>query len=523
VETRAVRPRRIAWWHMAATAASLALLVGLAAIGVASLRSRFSTTPAFSPAIRSIAVLPLANVSGDPTQDYFSDGMTDELIATLGRVNGVNVISRTSVMQFKGSTSPVREVAQRLHVDAILEGSVMVVPGGRSGDNGAPKRVRINARLVLAGADTQVWSRTFEAIVTDVMALQSQVAKAVADGIDIHLTPQNRQALARVGNSPGTQVFDAFDLYLKGRYEWNRRTEPGLRQSVLYFKEAIARAPTFALAYAGLADAHNLLGDYGFVGRSDALKLAADAATKALELDDSLAEAHASLGFIRLNQFAWTASEAEFRKSLTLNPGYATAHQWYAFFLAQQGRFQEAVNEAGAAVALDPLSVGVHAMFGYVLTDARRYDEALAQYERAVALDPSFHHGYSDLAKTHMLRGDVVRALFNADKAAASGARDPFVLGDIGHVYAVAGNRTRALEMVDGLTARYQQHEAEAAMAVATIYAGLHDVGRTFQWLNLARAADDPVVADIKSDPRFDGVRDDPRFAKLLASVGLTK
>jgi serine/threonine protein kinase/Tfp pilus assembly protein PilF len=523
-KTGAVGPSRMASWHVAAIALSLVLLVGLAAIGVPSLRSQFSTTPAISPAaIRSIAVLPLANVSGDPTQDYFSDGMTDELIATLGRLNGVNVISRTSVMQFKGSTSPVHEIAKRLRVDAILEGSVMVVPGGKSSNEAAPKRVRISARLVRAGADTQLWSRTFETIVTDVMALQSQVAKAVADGIDLHLTAQNRQALARVGSSPGTQIFDAFDLYLKGRYEWNRRTEPGLRQSVLYFKEAIARAPTFALAYAGLADAHNLLGDYGFVSRSAALKLAADAATKALELDDSLAEAHTSLGFIRLNQFAWTASETAFRRALTLNPGYATAHQWYAFFLTQQGRFQEAISEAGTAAALDPLSVGVNAMFGYVLTDARRYDEALAQYEKAAALDPSFHHSYSDLAKTHILRGDVVRALLNADRASASGARDPFVLGDIGHVYAVAGNRTKAIEIVNDLAARYQQHDAGAAMAVATIYAGLRDVGRTFQWLNLARAVDDPVVADIKSDPRFDSVRDDPRFAKLLASVGLTK
>ena len=228
---------------MAAIAASVTLLVGLAAIGVASLRSRFSATPAVSSAIRSIAVLPLANVSGDPTQDYFSDGMTDELIATLGRLNGVNVISRTSVMQFKGSTSPVREIAKRLRVDAILEGSVMVVPGGTSGDKGAPKRVRINARLVLAGADTQLWSRTFETIVTDVMALQSQVAKAVADGIDIHLTPQNRQALARVGNSLVRKSSTHSILYSKGRYEWNRRRGAGTQAERSVLQGGDRRAP----------------------------------------------------------------------------------------------------------------------------------------------------------------------------------------------------------------------------------------------------------------------------------------
>lgn len=502
--------RRRPWWGGAALAMAA---VAALAIDLWGLRpAAVSRSEALPPgAIRSIAVLPLVNLSGDPSQEYFADGMTDELIGTLGRLRDVKVISRTSAMRFKGSKQPLPEIARALHVDAVLEGSVAVSPGAAS----AARRVRINARLIYAGTDTQMWDRTFETVVSDVVALQSQVAHAVAAGMSARLS-------SSIAGTPVQKDFDAFDLYLKGRYSWNTRTADGLRESVDYFTKAIARDGTFAAAYAGLADAFNMLGDYGLIARADAQRQAESNATKALTLDESLAEAHASLAFVRLNRFDWSGAESAFKRALALNNGYATAHQWYAFFLAQQGRFEEALREAAAGVSLDPLSPGVNAMYGYVLTDARRYDEALNQYLRTAALSPTFHHADSDLAKTYLLYGDRQRAISHADKAAAAGATDPFVLGDIGHVYAAAGQRVRAASIIDGLARRYENHEDGLAMAIATIYAGLGDADHTFEWLDRARAVADPVVADIKSDPRFDPVRRDPRFAKLLASVGLT-
>jgi TolB-like protein len=297
---------RIASWRQKGLLlAALALTLVLAAITWPLLRG--SRPPASVPgAIQSIAVLPLANLSGNPSQEYFTDGMTDQLIGTLGRLSGVSVISYTSVMQFKGAKKPLPEIVTALNVDAVLEGSVLLVPGNSQAQSASPSRVRINARLIQAGTGTQLWDRTFEAVVGDVLALQSEVARAVADGIGLRLTAQ-RQPRGQTG-----QDFNTFDLYLRGRYYWNMRTPEGLQRSIQYFREAIDRDPGYALGYAGLADAYNLLAGYGLAPRDEALRQGSAAATRALELDDELAEAHASLAFIHDERREWNAADAGF-------------------------------------------------------------------------------------------------------------------------------------------------------------------------------------------------------------------
>jgi TolB-like protein/Tfp pilus assembly protein PilF len=503
--------------------ATLAVVLALVAIVWPALSRR--TVPAVaSGTIRSIAVLPLANMSGDPSQEYFADGMTDQVIGTLGELAGLNVISRTSAMQFKGTKKPLPEIARALNVDAVLEGAVLVLPGAGAGNPGDAKRVRITARLIYAGTDTQLWDRTFERIGADVLALQGEVARAVADGINLHLTSQQQRALARSARG-SAQQFDAFDLYLKGRYYWNARTEEGLKRSIQYFQEAIELNPRFALGYAGLADAHSLLGYYGFVPRTEAHARAAAATSKALELDDSLAEPHASLAFLHEDLFEWQAAEAEHKRALALKPGYATGHHWYAYDLAQRGRFPEALNEIKTAMALDPLSVAVNGAYGAILLYARQYDEAIAQLERAIDMDPSFARNREQLATACLLKGLTARAIAETDRTEALGVRDAIVQSDIGYLRAMTGRRAAARAVLGDLVQRYRKHDDGTAFGIALVYAGLGERTEALDWLETAaRSLDkEPELSGLKVDPRLDGLRADPRFGKLLATVGLAQ
>jgi TolB-like protein/Tfp pilus assembly protein PilF len=447
--------------------------------------------------------------------------MTDELIGTLGHFSGVNVISRTSVMKFKGSKQTLPEIARALHVDAVLEGSVILLPGSRTADRSDPARVRINARLIQAGTDTQLWDRTFERIGGDVLRLQSEIARAVADGIDLHLTSQQQRVLAKNSESPKPQQFDAFDLYLKGRYYWNMRTDEGLKRSIGYFQEAIDRDPTYALGYSGLADAYNVLALYGFAPWSDTLQRASTAATKALALDESLAEAHVSLAFIHNQRLEWTDAEKGFKAAIALKPGYAVGHHFYANCLMQLGRFPEAIAEIDKAVELDPLSIAVIGGRGAILLVARRYDEAVTQLEKSVQMDPAVSRAHIILAEAYAHKRQYDRALAEIDTAAKlQGGGGATLRADIGYILAASGRRADAMKVVADLTNRYRQREGGSAGALGVVYAGLADKERAFEWLNRAVQTADPLLPDLKTDPRLDNVRGDPRFAKLLASAG---
>jgi TolB-like protein/Tfp pilus assembly protein PilF len=503
-------------WRAALLAASVIGAVGLGLLLWRAGGGRTAESP--GAPMRSIAVLPLVNVSGDPAQQYLADGLTDELISTLGRVDGLHVISRTSVMRFKGATAPLPEIAKTLVVGTVLEGSLLVVPGG--GGPAASRRVRINARLVRAGTDTQLWTRTFERDMTDVLLLQSEVAAAVAESVGMELLQGEGGAPGQAASQP-PQTPDAIDLYLRGRYQWNLRTREGFSRAAQYFKEALDRDPRFARAYAGLADAYNLQGIYGMISRADADTLARQAATQALKIDPSLAEAHASLGHIHSQRFEWDAAEASLRRAMELRPSYATAHHWYSAFLSQRGRLVEAMAAIDRAMALDPLSASVNAEKGVALMLVRRYDEAIVQVERAIRLDPAFARPHMVLAEALAHAGQYDRALAETDRAAKLGGEGVELTADIGYIHAVAGRRGQAVAIAKQLAAQYGSRLDGAAAGAATVYAGLRDVEQTIQWLERAWERRDAAIPDLKSDPRFDSVRMDPRFAALLKRAGL--
>jgi len=430
-------------------------------------------------------------------------------------------------MRFKGVNRPLPEIAAQLHVDAVLEGSVLLVRGDRSRSDDDRKRVRINARLILAGTDTQVWNRTFERVVDDVIALQTDVANAVTEGINQRLagrTPPMASQLAARGiqGTQREQNFDAYDLYLKGRYLGNQRTREVLERSVQYFQQAIQRDPNFAAAYSGLADAYNVLGNYGFMRHADAVTLSSAAAEKALSLDPLLAEAHLSLALVHEDRFEWAQAEERFMRALQLNPELANAHHLYADYLAIRGRIGEATKEIERALALDPLSAAVNTEFGALLILDRRDDAAIAQLQNALKLDPSLARAHMLVAEAYAHKRTYALAVAAADRAAALNSGDTELRAGVGYIYAVAGRRSEALDIVAELEVRLVRGEDAALGNLAAIYAGLNDRDKAFERLDRARDLRDPSVDYLILDPRFDTLRSDARFAKLLASLGLT-
>jgi tetratricopeptide (TPR) repeat protein len=359
--------------------------------------------------------------------------------------------------------------------------------------------------------------------------LQSDVARAVAEGINLHLTSKApgsaSPALAPNASrrSGGSQDFAAFDLYLRGRDQWNMRTEQGLNRSIEYFRNAIDRDPTYALAYAGLADAYNLLGLYGFMQRSQANAQARTAAARSLDLDSSLAEAHTSLGLVHMEQFEWEAADAEFKRALALKPAYATAHHWYADYLAKRGRMDESLSEIGRALALDPFDRTVNSARGVLLILARRYSEAVAQFEQLLRTDPGFADAHTLLAEALTHQAAYDQALAELDTAAALGGGNVGVRANLGYTLALAGRRAEALKVAGELADDYRLNQQAAAGGAAFVYIGLNEKDRAFEWLNRAREVHDSWIAYVKVDPKFDSLRTDPRFGELLASVGLAQ
>jgi TolB-like protein/DNA-binding winged helix-turn-helix (wHTH) protein/Tfp pilus assembly protein PilF len=367
----------------------LALVLGLSILAVWLFRS-----PGRAPTgIRSLAVLPLDNLSGDASQGYFADGMTDELITDLSQISALRVISRTSVMVYKGARKPLPQIARELNVDAVVEGTVL-----RSGD-----KVRITAQLIDASTDKHLWSQSYEGELRDTLALQNRVAGAIADQIRINLTPQEQAALKNVKVvNP-----EAYQSYLKGRYFWNKRTADGLKVALAYFNQAIEEDPKYAQAYSGLADTYALLGDwqYAVMTPTEAFPKAKAAAIKALELDNTLGEAHNSLAFI-LDGFDWDLDSGgkEFRRAIELNPGYATAHHWYAWHLSLLGRYNEAIAEMRKAENLDPLSLIINADLAELLVLAHSYDESIRQSRKTIEMDPNFALARNQLAQAYLQR-----------------------------------------------------------------------------------------------------------------------
>jgi TolB-like protein/Tfp pilus assembly protein PilF len=483
-----------------AALALLAIAVVLVGLRVSGPGDRLLGRPAPGD-INSIAVLPLANLSGDPEQDYFADGMTEALITELGKIRALRVISRQSVMRYKGTDKPLPEIAVELKVDAVVEGSVL-----REGD-----QVRITAQLIRADPERHLWAESYQRDLSSVMVLQSEVARAIAGEIRIAVTPaeEARLASARAVNP------EAHEAYLKGRYFWNKRTEEGFKRAVEYFQRAIEADPDYPLAYAGLADVYVVEPSYSVGSPQESISRLKSAAMKALAIDNTLAQAHSSLALAQaFYERDWLAAERGFERALALNPNYATAHQWYAHYLSAMGRFDEALAEIAQAAELDPLSPIISENAGKIFYRARRYGEAIRQCQETLEKNPDFPQAHDCLGLAYEQEAMLEEAIAEFQKAVEL-SPGSWQLGALGRTYAKAGRRREALEIADELEQLSEEGYVSRG-SLASMYASLSDNDRAFEWLEKGYEDRDWLVAFLLVDPRFDPLRDDPRFQDLL-------
>jgi TolB-like protein/DNA-binding winged helix-turn-helix (wHTH) protein len=491
------------FFEVAAAVAMLGLVIIIANLSRVSdmLRARI-----LSGKIRSLAVLPLVNLSRDAEQDYFVDGMTDALRERLEGISALRVISRTSSMHYRGSSKSLREIARELNVDAVVDGSVL-----SSGE-----RVRINVELIQAGMDQHMWSNSYEGDPRDIFILQSSVARKIADEINVTLTPPDRARLVRARTTDP----EAYQAYSKGRFLWNKRTEDDLKKAIGFLQQAIDKDPNYALAYDGLADCWIPLGWYGFVAPSEAFPHAKQAVTKALSLDDSLAEAHTSLAFVNAYYDRdWASADREFRRAIELNPNYANGHHWYAEFLSLMARHAEAIAESQRARELDPLSSIIDAWVSSRYYFARRYQDAVKEGRNAVEMDPDFAPAHLVLGHAYEQKGMLKEAVaeFEAASRLAGGS---MYSASLAHALAGAGRRSEALNLVGGLrTTAKRRFVSSYDLAICEI--GLGNREQTLDLLHAAVQEHSPRVAFIGVEPRFDDLRADQRFAALLRSLGL--
>ena len=497
----AVAPKRRLWPALRVIVA-LALVLGLPILAVWLFRSRGRAPTG----IRSLAVLPLDNLSGDASQNYFADGMTDELITDLAQISALRVISRTSVMVYKGARKPLPQIARELNVDAVVEGTVL-----RSGD-----QVRITAQLIEASTDKHLWSQSYEGELRDTLALQNRVARTIADQIRINLTPQEQAALKNVKVvNP-----EAYESYLKGRYFWNKRTANGLKVALAYFNQAIEEDPKYAQAYSGLADTYALLGDweYGVLAPKEAYPRAKAAASKALELDDTLSEAHASLASLGMFDWDWQSAGKEFRRAIELNPGYATAHQWYAWNLNLLGRQSDAIAEMRKAESLDPLSLIISADMADVLFVARLYDESIQQSRKTLEMDPNFAVARFELGQVYLEKHMHNEAVAQLQKAVQLSEGNPTFIANLARAYFASGKRSEAVKLLSDLKKRSNPSYSNAS-EIAVIYASLGDTDQAMNWLEKAYA--ERFNPGVLLRPGFDPLRSDSRFQNLVHRIGL--
>jgi TolB-like protein/DNA-binding winged helix-turn-helix (wHTH) protein/Tfp pilus assembly protein PilF len=492
---------RAIWTAGLTLAALLLLFVGL---NVGGLRQRVLGRP-LAPAIRSLAVLPLENLSGDEAQEYFADGMTDELITDLASIASLRVISRTSTAHYKGTRKTIPEIARELNVDAVVEGSV-----GRS-----PNKVRIRAQLIRAAPEEHLWAQSYERDLPDVLALQRDVASAIANEIKIHLTPQERQHLA----SARPINPDAYNAFLLGDYHSNKRNRAAMEKGIQYFQEAIRIDPSYARAYAGLASAYIERDIWGGLGVGKSADQVRAATLKALELDGELAEAHALLGQIHFQyDWDWQGTEAEYKRAIQLNPNLAGSYVRYAYFLQAMRRHTEALAAAHRAVELDPLSAANLSDEGRILYRARQYESAIARYQRALELDPRYVPALSRMADAYEEWGKYDQALAAVQKFQQAAADPRDIRLPLGRLYARTGRRPEALEITRTIEA--DPNTSGSAFALAVIYSALGDRDRAIAALEKG-VQTRSLLPFVFTDPQLDSLRSDPRFQQLLRGAGL--
>jgi TolB-like protein/DNA-binding winged helix-turn-helix (wHTH) protein/Flp pilus assembly protein TadD len=482
----------------------------LLSILVAGLLTGFEIRGRFTRGVQyqSLAVLPMENLSHDPQQEYFADGMTDELINELAQIKALRVVSRTSVMQFRGSHKSLAEIAKILNVDSVVEGAVLR----------ADNRVRITAELVDAKSDKQLWAKKFDRDLRDVLTLEGDVAREIADEIRVTVTSQEQSQLARA--RPVDPA--AYDLYLQGfNYLWTHGFyERGARHSIEYFQQAIAKDPNLALAYIGVADAHILLVDNGFEDSNLGYAKIEEVTNKALTLDARLGEAHRAMGAVKEYQRDWTGAKEEFELAIKIIPGNARSHHWFAIRLANMGRHEESITEARRALELDPLDNYYRVVLGEVCYLARSYETAEAELQKTVALDPTELPAQVVLSMVLLQMGRRDEAIAQIEKAQAITPDKDSLDGDAGYIYGLSGQKDKAIQLVRRMRARSSSGFVPPTR-LALVYCGLGDKEEALHWLEIAFAQRDTHLDGLKIDPQWDPLRSDPRFQDLVKRAGL--
>ena len=454
-----------------------------------------------------LVVLPLVNISPDPGDDYFADGLTEELISALSNVGGLSVIARTSAMKYKGATKSVAEIGRELDIKTLLEGSVRK----------AGNKVRITVQLIDARSEEHLWAQAYDRDLQDIFAIQSDIAQRVARSLRVQIVRREKKAIEQ----RATGVVEAYTLYLKGRHDWNTRSREGLDLAIGHFERALEKDAAYALAYSGLADAYASQAVFEFAPPKEAFPKARAAAERALQIDDRLAEAHTSLGLVRFQyEWDWSGAEAEFRRAIDLAPGYPSAHQFYADFLKAMGRFDEAIAQMSSAKQLDPLSMSINTGLGHVLYLSRQYDRAIEQYRKSLELDPGFVPAHLWFGRPYLQKGMFREAIAELQEAVRLSSGSTISLAVLGHAYAAAGNHAEAERILKTLMERAETQYLPSYW-IALIYTGLADKERAFEWLERAHQERSSWLVWIGVEPRFDGLRSDPRFARLLDQMGL--
>ena len=491
------RPRSLQLWKV--LGGTMFLLLAILVVWIFFWRNGASANRPSSSPIASLAVLPLENLSSN-SEDYFADGMTDELITDLAQISALRVISRTSIMPYKGVRKPLAQIARELNVDAVVEGTVL-----RSGS-----KVRITAQLIRAPVDKHLWAQSYEGDVRDTLALQKKVAREIADQIRIKVTP--REAAVLDNATPVNP--EAYESYLKGRYFWNKRTADDTKKAIDYFNQAIKSDPDYALPHAGLADIYQI---------SDRPQLAREEVKKALDLDDQSAEAHNSLAnLLYLFNHDWVGADKEFNRALELDHNYAPAHHWYSMYLAVKGTREEALVEAEKAYELDPLSPVVGANLAKILQEAGQDDRAIEQAKKTLDLEPNSAITHAVLGIAYQDKHMTAEAITEYKRALELRGPPEEIRGLLGYAYAVSGNRSEAERTIAQLKELQPEH-TRAALDLAVVFSGLGDKSSALHWLDKAQEAHVTDLIGIGQDPRFVELRSDPRFQSLVRRVGAPK
>lgn len=493
-------------WRYVALAALLIALGGMLAYRSVSQKPHSANA---SQPIRSIVVLPLANLSQDASQDYVAEGLSEELISDLARLGSLRVISRTSAMQYRGTRKTIRQIGRELNVDAVIEGAFISSNG----------HIRVTAQMIDARTDAHIWGETYERDAQDLLPLEAGLAQDIAEQVRVQLTAEQTASLRHRAAIDAV----AYEAYLKGRFFWNKRTESDYLEAIKYFEQALSRDPKYAQAYAGLADAYALLGSVSAmsISRGEAMEKARVAATRALELDSSLAEAHTSLAFV-LMHYDWNLREAEkeYRAAIRLNPSYATAHQWYATSLAASGRMQESLSEIAAAQEIDPLSLVINTDRGELLTYARRYDDAIRQFQSTLRLEPNFLLAHLMLTNCYLDSGDTAQGLREAQKALELNGKNLWVRYNLARAYARSGDRAKAQRLLAALDRNGPERNSAILASVATF---LGDQDAAFRYLDGGYRERQGTLILINVDPEWDQLRSDPRFARFVQRMALNQ